>query len=991
MLPLWIIDVREKSPRRDEFQRLLGQIDHVSMGTESGCLSSRATDQTGPQDKPDANHAYVEQETHATMRSENFNQPHTPENIRDEIDRHDRVEADRNARIDGCYWHYSVIDASAYKLDFPAYGESENEARSTAQKFYAFQSDLVAQGQQFIRILRQSNAHADIKINIVVLGDLSEKFTRLVFPAIAGLLQKEKGRMLPHHIHQGMEVIGMLYIPSDLNTRHVAERKSMLRTLREIDVQHHVNDLRGYDHMMFYQDVPNRTECVYPLLSDKAIAEYLMQCLVHLYLACNDSHPLLSGTSSADVFYFSMGATSVHFDTRYEDEKTCYRMAADFIKAIKHDGDNKLFNLPLHLIADEEYLPDSFFRYESLSRLEVDEQPDEPNPHPIRNFLARNLKRYYYNSFLRCYSTNLMRRITNTIERNTKNALDNVATESRRTFSDASRRLFERIRETLGHLSSSDGGIPAMTALLKEMQESLGERRKRIRPTLKSVFWRNIEENHVPRAMSNDFMDYHDAYIEDQASKSGDTAQNEIKKQAVKDLNGILSRESTFLSRICRSILLGIVGAIAIIPVLCSIPPYVIDLGDVYANRYWWAAAFFILPAIVQCLSYFRYMRAKKRAIRRLHAIFLHDAFARVANRIELEINSFYDKMTALAEKYIRRCDRIRKELGNGLKMEHKLKPLFPQSMFNQPLIAGQFGIDTLLPESEADDTEVRINYIRYPFKEIGRPEYFIFMNQHKNMVGELFRDVALTESVIRHIDDNGVETLLSKEQQEEELEKLWEMHHAEFYKHLQAAVTDAILPHENDTVGEKLTHYCRMSPDRVGSMRCAVDFAVTNGEITSSADREYADIKLNDSRAEQFILPYISTTYKKTQVDKFNPVYSKYIFITRWRCFEQLNLNRILPTEDFDEKMRIRQVFSAELAEKARVERDRGNDGDNSSSSTTIIDSSAYSPRPSSLLLWALCLEDSSTEWFRLFDSEQFAKAYSDKKIYRECLNQND
>ncbi len=990
MLPLWIIDVREKSARRDEFQRLLGQIDHVSMADESDCCSSHITDTAGLQDSPDSRHAHAAQDNHASTHGENGNAPHTPEKIREEIDRHDRDEADRNARIDGCYWHYSVIDASAYDIDFPANGESAHEARATAQKFYDFQSNLVAQGQQFIRMLRQSNAHADIKINIVVLGDLSEKFTRLVFPAIAGLLQKEKGRMLPHHIHQGMEVIGMLFIPSDLNTRHVAERKSMLRTLREIDVQHHVNDLRGYDHMMFYQDVPNRTECVYPLLSDKAIAEYLMQCLVHLYLACNDSHPLLSGTSSADVFYFSMGATSVHFDTQYEDEKTRYRMATDFIKAIKSDGDNKLFNLPLHLIADEEYLPDSFFRYDSLSMLEVDEQPEEPNPHPVRDFFARNLKRYYYNSFLRYYSTNLMRRITNTIERNTKNALDTVATESRRTFSDASKRLFERIREALGHLSSSDGGIPAMTALLKEMQESLAEKRKRIRPTLKSVFWRNIEENHVPRAMSNDFMDYHDAFMEDQASKSGDTAQNEIKKQAVKDLNSILSRESTFMSRICRSVLLGIVGAIAIIPVLCSIPPYIIDLGDVYANRYWWAAAFFILPALVQCLSYLRYMRAKKRAVRRLHAIFLHDAFARVANRIELEINSFYDKMTALAEKYIQRCDKIRKELGNGLRMEHKVKPLFPESMFNQPLIAGQFGLDMLLPESEADDTEVRINYIRYPFKEIGKPEYFIFMNQHKEMVGELFRDVALTESVSRHIDDNGMETLLSKEQQEAELEKQWEIRHAEFYSHLHDAVADAILPRENDTVGEKLTHYCRVSPDRVDSMRCAIDFAVTNGEITSSADREYADIKLNDSRAEHYILPYISTTYKKSQVDRFNPVYSKYIFITRWRCFEQLNLNRILPTEDFDEKMRIRQVFSAEQAEKARMERDRAN-GDGGSSPYPPTESVGYSPRPSSLLLWALCLEDSSTEWFRLFDSEQFAKAYSDKKIYRECLNQND
>ncbi len=934
MLPLWIIDIREKSDRRDYFQSLLRQIDHV-------CMSADCDNAT--------------------------------------------------ARREGYYWYYSAIDPSDYNIDFPDRQHQTSDARATARKFYTFQNHLVSHGQTFIRLLRNSDAPADIKINIVVLGDLSEKFTRLVFPAIAGLLQKEKGRMLPHHIHQGMEVIGMLYIPSDINNRHVDERKSMLRTLREIDVQHHVGDMRGYDHMMFYQNVANRTECVYPMLTDKAVAEYLMQCLVHLYLACNESHPLLSGTSSADVFYFSMGATSVHFDLQYEDQKTRYKMASEFIRAIKSDGDNRLFATQLQLIDDDEYLPDSFFRFESLSRLEIEEPNDEPNPHPVRDFFSKNLKRYYYNSFLRYYSTNMMRHVTDSIERNTRKALDTVATESNRTFTEASKRLFDRITESFRHLTSSDGGIPAMNTMLKEMQDAMAEKRKRIRTVLEVNFWRNIEENHVPRALSNDFMDYHDAYQADQAAKSGEAEQTEIKKQAVNELNGILSREATLLSRIGRSLLLGIVGALAAIPILCSLGPFVSFLRDAYNDRFEWCAFFFILPAFIQLISYLRYLRTKRRAVKRLHALFLHDAFARVANRIEVEINRFYDKMTALAERYIERCDLIRKEVGTGLEMENAVKPLFPTTMFNQPLIAGSFGSETLLPENEVDDTEVRINYIRYPFKEIGKTEYFIFMNQNKDLMGSLFRDVALTEPIVRHIDENGMETLLSKEQQEEALRQLWEKHHAEFYPALIKAVTDAILPRENDTVGEKLTHYCRSLAGHADAMRCAIDYAVTNGEITSSADREHADVKLNDERAKQYILPFIATTYKTTQVDRFNPVYSKYIFVTRWRCFEQLNLNRILPMEDFDEKMRIRQVFAAELAEKARVERSQtGSPAPHPDRPSEVVERS-YSPRPSSLLLWALCMEDSSTEWFRLFDSEQFANAYNDKKIYRECLNQND
>ena len=51
----------------------------------------------------------------------------------------------------------------------------------------------------------------------------------------------------------------------------------------------------------------------------------------------------------------------------------------------------------------------------------------------------------------------------------------------------------------------------------------------------------------------------------------------------------------------------------------------------------------------------------------------------------------------------------------------------------------------------------------------------------------------------------------------------------------------------------------------------------------------------------------------------------------------------------------------------------------------------SVYVPRLSSLLLWALCPNDTSSVWLRLFDSEHFAEAYSDRNKYREILNQDD
>lgn len=130
-------------------------------------------------------------------------------------------------------------------------------------------------------------------------------------------------------------------------------------------------------------------------------------------------------------------------------------------------------------------------------------------------------------------------------------------------------------------------------------------------------------------------------------------------------------------------------------------------------------------------------------------------------------------------------------------------------------------------------------------------------------------------------------------------------------------------------------------------------------------------------------------------QFDKYDRVYGKYIFISRWRCFEKLNLNRILPNEDFDEKARRQLVYEAE--EKAKLEKKNKTEkavvkiAPNPNVSVNPEERTHYIPYTSSLLLWALCPDDSSAEWFRLFESEFFAEAYADKNIYRKILNQND
>ena len=1004
MLPLWIIDLREKSDRRDSFESLVGKIDHVYVGDVEESSTSVKTPNINNSIDTSGGESYLIGENASTVVT-------SDSTIKEQLEAIDKQEADRNSVVEGYYWRYSHMEdffygisidkdrkrsvkkRSNYSSDYIR-SEIENKptAEGTAERLYKFQSDLVVEGQKFIKDLRNSNAHPDIKINIVVLGDLTEDFTRIVFPAVAGILQKEKGRILPHHIHQGMEIIGMLYIPSDINTREVSVRRSMQRTLNEIDVQYRVNAIRGYDHMMFYQDVQNRTECTYTILNDKQLAQYLVQCLVHLYLACNDTHPLLSGTSSADVFYFSMGAASVHFDTENEDLKGRHKLAIDFIRSFKSEGIDEKENKKLILIGDDEYNPESFFRDEVLSKLDCDDvEEDDPSPHPIRNYLAKYLKRYYYNLYLRFFTTNMMHLVVNQIDNSTRSSLEAVATYSKRQFSDAQKKVFENLRDIIGQISANDGGIPTLIRLFKNMQEGFSKRRKNIQNVLKQKFWRQIEENYIGKSYNDTFTEYHDAYLADIKGKTSGSNQLELKKQAVTELNGILSQESTMLSRIGRSVLLGIMCALAVVPILYYLSPNIINLGHIRRNSEWWSIGLFFIPALFQIIAYLRYCRSKRKAVNKLKAMFLHDAYARVANRIESEINSFYDKMIKLGDKYITRCEDIRKEVGKDYNADEQGKPLFPVSMFNQPLIGGVFGKDKLLPEKEADDAEVRINYIRYKLSELTKVEYFLFINQNRNIIMELFKDVALCENLIRRVNDNEEEELVTKEQQEKEQKEAWERHRETFHKSLRETTKEALLPREDSTVGEKLHHYCSTTPERAGVLKPMIAYAATNGEVTSSADMEFMDVKMNDKRVVDDIVPYIPSANNQMQDDKYNKTYKKYIFITRWRCFSHFNLNRLLPTEDFDEKIRRERVYEDEDEAKKSGAKPKYRSMEKEKVKKDHEEGVEYSPRVSSLLLWSLCPDDSSSEWFRLFDSEFFAEAYADKNTYRRILNQND
>ena len=165
--------------------------------------------------------------------------------------------------------------------------------------------------------------------------------------------------------------------------------------------------------MLIYQDVQNRTECTYSVLNEQEQAEYMLQCLVHLYLACDKTHPLISGTASADSFYLSMGAASVYYDMSIEDEKERIRIENDIIRYFKEKGDAEVPSAGLAMINSEEYAPYTYFQKFTPDVIDLEDvEPNDPSPwHPIRNFFEKHLKRYYYHLYLRFFPADFYHKI----------------------------------------------------------------------------------------------------------------------------------------------------------------------------------------------------------------------------------------------------------------------------------------------------------------------------------------------------------------------------------------------------------------------------------------------------------------------------------------------------------------------------------------------------------------------------------------------------
>lgn len=1001
MLPLWIIDITCNHARREPLVALLRRVEHVH-------ISQTFTATTGKSGKANPASNYSAEEGSAgsvidasalLQRVETVEDLSNSLSQQELLDHWERRAAEKDAIIKGDYWYYSAFDDVFRGLE-DIKSEDLDKENNVAERLYALQSKIVEAGMHFIHQLRLSNAKPFQTVNVMVLGDSTETFTQTIFPSIAAMLQKEKERILQAHIHQGMCIYGAIYVPCDINSHKVEDRSKVLRLLNEVEVQHNLRNVRGYDHVMLYQNVQNRTECTYALMDEKDQAEYLFQCLIHLFYACDYTHPLITGTRSQDMLYFSMGATSIYFDMQAEDVNDASRLAGELMTNIMVDSEEEATDREeIYILKHEEFDAQKFIHdiNEGLSVKLPDTQMDEPSPHPILNYMQKNLKRLYYFYYLKFFPAKLLRKITDNIERGTSDLLDRISIRSTKMYKGCEMAIHPAITRIISKVLPTEGVLAAIDREFNKLQERLSLENERIREELEHHFWDVLLDPEKPMIEENQkdfFENYHEAYRQDISSGNGGTGQMEMKQQATEKLLKLTSEEQTTLATITRVMLLGLVCVLGILPILSLISPLFIDLGDVKGNAFIWAFALFMLPVLIQIICLIVYTRKKDVCIRVLKAYYMHDAYARLANRIEFEASDFYGKMQALCEAYLNRSKQIRDEVKFRIP-DLAVKTMLPDTKFNQPLRSGKFGGEEILPATEVEGCRIRVNYKPVLISELNTKQYFILINHFNDEIAELYKDVRAPEDHARRLNKDTQEyEFFSKEQLLEEAAQQWQLHKTAFHKQMIAAISKEMLPRENPTVGEKLLQYERKTGN-IHLLDTMVEYAAANGEIICDADLECSDVKVNKD-----ISILLQTSLQSTpnlQHAEYNELYKRYLFITRWRSFANFSYNRILPTEDFDQSIRNMRVFEDEQKAKKKQEKiDRRRriilpEAEQEVQIDEAPQSEPYKPEISALILWAICPDDTSSEWLKLFDPSHFAEAFNDRQRIRKIMNQED
>jgi len=831
----------------------------------------------------------------------------------------------------------------------------------------SFAKNIISLGQKFVENLYSGKPVNDGVLNICVIGNVSERTTLRLFTSVAALIKRLKSKIVPSHIHVGINIIGMLYVPYNINKESFYYRQMILRCFKELHIQHKVNSAAGYDKVMLFQDTQHRMEKVYGKLDNSQILDYIFQCLLHLYYVCDNDHPLIEGNNSNDDFFFSMGVGSLYYDTKDQDNKDAATTGNNLFATLKLKGKQESELVSFDLLSDNGLMPQSL-----INQLWNDIKPDEnirnkvemtsPQPHPISDFMDDSLKRRFYGLYLPNYVEKLQRKIVSSLDRPIRFTIEKV----NEILEDKLEKIKATIKNDIGthvkSFNSQNGSIPMLKIGFVNFKKEMQDNRESLysKDTLKESYWENVFSAHDD--IKHYLIDYNAAYLSDAEEEQDTSRCDEMKNEAAKGLVSLLSNDSTILSRIGRAFLAGIVMVFAIVPLIELLSPNVINLGNVKSYSYVWGTLVFLIPMLLQYISFRKFHKKRKNYESALEAYYLHDAYAKLANRELSQIEYLYEQLIDLADKYISRCDKILETNDELFAIDKAEKGVIPITMFNMPLMGGKIADEEIFPDKSIDINTLKIDEDRIKLDHMKEHHYFTLIRKFNNDIAILFDNIEGPNPVNTNID--GSVTIMSKEQIDAENNKIWQDAKDKFVKNINTRIKELFVPRADKTVADKLLQYANDPVNNIGFEKF-VKFCSTNGEFTTNDNDIFGDIKTNNSRIERLFKTYMpmKTTYQtylhgEPNYDFFN----SYLFLTKWRTFNYITALRVLPEDDIEDKdFAINNHFD---------------EGDKNVPQSTLF-------------LYSL-IGGTSSEWYQIISPDHFNSLLSEKGR-RDALKDNE
>ncbi len=531
---------------------------------------------------------------------------------------------------------------------------------------------------------------------IVILGSADEMLTQQVFAPLAGLIRDNLPRIISDHANLGVEITGCLFIPSTINQLDsLEERTRVAMLLEELNMLNDRLGARHYNRLIAYQDVQYKAVRFYPGLSTEQRTELLFQILVNMFLVNENGEGLFDRIGCESGIY-SLGVASIYYNSEQHKDYELKRLLDKLILEFKKE-DNFNQDYSSQIVRDtlrEDVLGteemSARFREEcSSTDLDLRKLEDEADPHPVWDLFRSDLIPLYYKkylkylparlvSFMQSLSYILLTRFSGIIRQNRKKAEDNFLLLLRGLY-----------RKVFLDVSAKYATIAQMESVFREAKDYLTRKRN----TITLVQYEIVP---VPKYLRNE---YDKCVSEDEQSKLSVILEN-IKRT--------LKKEPIVLSLIVRCFLLGILLVFTIIPVLRVLSPNIINLGEIATIEWLWIPVLFFLPLIIEFfIKLRRHFKRIKHLKYKLLAATLFSVNKRLSEFLMSELEKFYDAL-------IKECDTQLELLAQFRSSMHvpeasEENNIIPSTMFNQPLLGGEFCGEKLLDDDSKSEAAIRV------------------------------------------------------------------------------------------------------------------------------------------------------------------------------------------------------------------------------------------------------------------------------------------